>query len=346
MRKNYIKGLTILFSVSALAFLLCGYMASPIKDTSHHWSRGDSVRFEFQHVTGIGVEPGVSRRDPSDIIRFRDHYYIWYTKIPAVTNGKPTPLYNSGYYGTIWYATSVDGTAWIEQGKALGPGEAGAFDSHAVFTPNILQYEDKFYLYYTGVKPTPGNPHNAFDNNAETDITGIGVAVADMPEGPFRRVSHEAVIEVSSVEKDFDSYRVDDAALLVKNKKIWLYYKGRSRSYKEKGPAYTRMGVALADKPEGPFTKHTHPILDKSHEVLVWNQDDGIASLTSINRALYFAADGLNFSLIQEKLMSIPHAPGLYRPHLTDHSIRQVPGWGISHAVKNGDVYLVKYTMR
>ncbi|MCP4311572.1 MAG: family 43 glycosylhydrolase [Bacteroidetes bacterium] len=97
---------------------------------------------------------------------------------------------------------------------ALGTGEDGVFDSHAVFTPNILAYEGKYYLYYTGVKPTPGNPDKEFEGNSTTDITAIGLAVADSPDGPY--------------------------------------------------------------------DKHGDPLLDKSHEVLIWSQDGGVASLAAV----------------------------------------------------------------
>ncbi len=61
-----------------------------------------------------------------------------------------------GYWGTIWYATSKDeGYTWTERGEALGVGIEGSFDSQATFTPNILFARGKYYLFYTGVKPTP-----------------------------------------------------------------------------------------------------------------------------------------------------------------------------------------------
>lgn len=83
--------------------------------------------------------------------------YVWYTRIPVMTNGNNIPFYPSGYNGTIWYVTSTDaGRNWIEQGEALGRGEKGAFDSHAVFTPNIVYAEGKYYLFYTALKPTSG----------------------------------------------------------------------------------------------------------------------------------------------------------------------------------------------
>jgi len=90
-----------------------------------------------------------NRRDNSDIIKVGDKYYVWYTRMDSPV----TP----GYWGTIWYATSEDeGYTWTEKGMALGTGDEGTFDGHAVFTPNILAYKGKFYLYYTGVKtPLP-----------------------------------------------------------------------------------------------------------------------------------------------------------------------------------------------
>ena len=147
----------------------------------------------------------------------------------------------SGYWGTIWYATSEDeGLTWKEEGMALGLGPEGAFDNHSVFTPNILAFEGKYYLYYTGVQPTPGNPDKEFEGNSTTDFTAIGVAVADSPDGPFKRVSNTPVIAHSEIPEDFDSYRVDDASLLVRDGKIWLYYKGRSIIYGKEGPKRPR----------------------------------------------------------------------------------------------------------
>ncbi len=48
---------------------------------------------------GIGPEPGMIRRDPSDIIRVGDQYYLWYAKGQAI----------DGHDATILYATSTDG---------------------------------------------------------------------------------------------------------------------------------------------------------------------------------------------------------------------------------------------
>jgi hypothetical protein len=328
-------GLLLIFSV-----IVSSCSSKGTSKTAQENSMIDSVTFSYSEITGIGLDSLFNRRDNSDIIKVGNKHYIWYSRM----NSPITP----GYWATIWYATSEDeGFSWKEQGMALGLGNAGEFDSHSVFTPNILVNNGKYYLYYTAVKPTPGNANNDFENNSTNDFTAIGLAVADSPDGPFVRIKNNPVLQISNVPEDFDSYRIDDAALLVKDNKIWLYYKGRSIIHGKEGPKLTKMGVAFADQPEGPFVKHPGPLIDKGHEVLVWQQNGGVASLASLSKSIHFANDGINFSPIQENLTDIPMAPGLYRPHLEDgNSANEIPGWGISMVQKKGVAYLVRYEIK
>lgn len=297
----------------------------------------ETVSFSYSDVTGIGIDSLYNRRDPSDVIKVGNTYYVWYTRMNHPVR--------SGYWGTIWYATSEDeGHTWKEEGMALGLGPEGAFDKQSVFTPNILAHKGKYYLYYTGVQPTPGNAGNEFENNSINDYTAIGLAVADSPDGPFNRVANNPILEVSPDTTAFDSYRIDDASLLVKDEKIWMYYKGRCYRDGKEGPLRTKMGVALARQPEGPYQKHGESVLDESHEVLIWLQDGGIASLASINSSIEFAPDGETFTPLHQNLTNIPQAPGLYRPHLENgNPANEIPGWGIAMTGENGKVYLLRY---
>jgi hypothetical protein len=299
----------------------------------------DSVSFSYSEITGIGKDSLYNRRDNSDVIKVGGKYYVWYTRMESPVT--------SGYWGTIWYATSEDeGHTWKEQGMALDLGNEGEFDSHSVFTPNILAYNGKYYLYYTAVQPTPGNPNKEFEGNSTTDFTAIGLAVADSPDGPFLRVENNPVLGISQVAEDFDSYRIDDAALLVRDDKIWLYYKGRSIIHGKNGPKFTKMGVAFSKHPEGPFEKYPEPLIDKGHEVLIWQQNGGVASLACLSKTIYFAEDGISFSSIQDNLTNLPKAPGLYRPHLEDgNKTNEIPGWGIAMRQRKGQTYLVRYKM-
>ena len=84
-----------------------------------------TVKVTYSAAEGIGAEQGVMRRDPSDIIKVGDLYYVWYSK------GKIAP----GYDATVWYATSPDGRTWTEKGMALAKGKPGSWEGASVFFP-------------------------------------------------------------------------------------------------------------------------------------------------------------------------------------------------------------------
>jgi predicted GH43/DUF377 family glycosyl hydrolase len=300
----------------------------------------ESLTFSYTKVKGIGQESGIVRRDPSDVIKIENHYYVWYTRVDYNNlEEKFMHLKPSGYPGRLWYAKSVDGVNWTEQGQALGVGETGAWDSFGVFTPNILNYQGRYWLYYTGVMPTPGRDDGVFENNSTNDYTAIGLAVSDSPDGPFKRVSSNPILETNREEPEsFDSYRVDDACLLVRDGKIWLYFKGRSLSHGRTGPRSTKMGLAIADKPEGPYTKQNNgePVQDSGHEVQICKSYENVMSLVSPTgpqgKSIQIAPDGIHFQVILSGLQHQPGAPGVYRPELTDPSAQTgFAEWGLSH---------------
>jgi predicted GH43/DUF377 family glycosyl hydrolase len=231
-----------------------------------------SLEFTYKGIEALKRENGVIRRDPSDVIKEGETYYVYYPKVvKKELPANKTHLGSSGYPAVLYYASSTDGLKWTERGEALGLGKEGAWDSFGVFSASILKHEGKFWLYYTAVQPTPGRTDGKFENNSKNDYTAIGVVVSDSPEGPFKRTSEEPVLKVGKEHNAFDSYRVDDACMLIRDGKVWLYYKGRSASKGSSGPAHTRMGVAIADKPDGPFTKLNDGkcVQDSGHEVQI-----------------------------------------------------------------------------
>jgi len=74
-----------------------------------------TLRVEYSPAKGLGPETGVMRRDPSDIIKVGNLYYVWYTKSHVA----------HGYDATIWYATSPDGHTWTEKGRGLAARTGG-----------------------------------------------------------------------------------------------------------------------------------------------------------------------------------------------------------------------------
>ena len=277
----------------------------------------------YSPAKGIGPQAGVMRRDPSDVIRVGGLYYVWFTK------GRV----NDGYDATIWYATSPDGHVWTEQGEALPRGAEGSWDAQSVFTPNILVAEGKYWLFYTGVPKPFSNAGN------QCTKTALGLAMADSPNGPWVKAKTNPLLTTSVDTNAFDSLRVDDACLLVREGKYWLYYKGRQWN---NTPANTKMGLAIATRPGGPYVKYAgNPVIAGGHEVLVWPFGNGVVAMVNIGpkgiaQTLQYALDGLTFSKLED-LKTVPSGPGAYRPEaFTDSGTGTMPAWGVHIGTRNG----------
>jgi hypothetical protein len=103
------------------------------QDTAKYFNNSE---FTFSEISGIGFEEGVTRREPSDVIKVGQTYYVYYTKIPDAQ-----PKYRgAGYWGaSVWCAKSEDeGFTWKELGQMLDVGESGQWDSQAVFYPKYF----------------------------------------------------------------------------------------------------------------------------------------------------------------------------------------------------------------
>ena len=137
--------------------------------------------FKESGIEGIGYEKGIHRRDPSSVIKVGDDYFVWYSRSVGPHKGFHTGDEEAKVfpwdYCDIWYAVSKDGYRWEEKGPAVVRGERGAYDDRSVFTPEILEYEGKYYLVYQVVQ------HPYVNRSFES----IAIAVADSPHGPFTK---------------------------------------------------------------------------------------------------------------------------------------------------------------
>jgi hypothetical protein len=295
----------------------------------------ENVSIEYEPIQGIGPEDGLLRRDPSDVIKVGDDYYVWYTKVLESAQGYP-----EGFNGTLWYASSKDGMHWTERGEALGRGAPDKFDAFGAFTPNILYAPTtgKYYLYYTGVRIEEGETWDFVKFSGS-----IGVAVADAPNGEWRRANDgDPVISPRKDETGiFDGWHTDDTVMFYRNKKYWLYYKGHSLDQQLEGtelpPGTTPMGVAVSSRPDGgfvrvPFSDKRSFLVQPGHELLIWPHKNGLLSFPTGHYrpqhpddfSLFYSADGLTFSVASSVIPSTKQdatrglrAPGLYRSDLT-----------------------------
>ncbi len=278
----------------------------------------------FRYSPAIPHEPGVTRRDPSPVVQADGGYHVWYTRAEHDA---------SGYFGEVWHASSPDGHCWTEQGPALRPGPAGAWDSNGVFTPTILLTQRRWHLFYTAVPAPFDNDHGG----PRGTPTAIGVAVADTPDGPWRKFDRNPILTPSPERAAPDSHRVDDACLVVRNGVCWLYYKGRQCGGT---PGETAMCLAVARVPLGPYVKSPHnPIIRSGHEVCVWPQGSGVAALVSPcgpeGGTVQYSPDGIHFAV--ERKVDPPAAPGPYRADRFRDGAGPGIAWGLCHDVHSAD---------
>jgi hypothetical protein len=310
--------------------------------------------FRYTPVEGLARESGVGRRDPSNIIKVGELYYVWYTRIEG---GLPSPDWhtdpdNKRRYrwdlAEVWYATSKDGYTWEEKGVAVSPGEKGDYDGRSVFTANILVAEGKYYLCYQAQSlPWPSNDQP----------NTVGMAKADSPDGPWEKLPEPILVTGKPhPDRDFsdkwqdgpvgdwDSWKVHDPGITVYQGKYWLYYKGQQSG---RWPFDSKLGVAIADHPEGPYIKHPlNPLTNSGHEVWAWPYKGGIAMICDWagpeKNTVQFAPDGLNFEIVAS-LEDIPPAGGSYiEDKFTDPDDGKGFTWGLCYVRDKWD-YLVRY---
>jgi len=288
------------------------------------------TRFRYQPVKGLGYERGVYRRDPSSIIKVDGLYYVWYTYCRD-------PNYK-WLNADIGYATSPDGLVWTERGPAVKRGDKGSWDDFSVFTANILVAEGKYYLCYQA---------RTFASRRNV----VGMAWADSPDGPWTKLP-EPILRTTPDGKlketpgayanwaqfeekgSWDSGAVHDPGIIPRFGKYWLYYKGHQIGGTM--PADSKWGVAVADRPEGPYTKHPlNPITNSGHEIWVWPWKKGIAAIVDWagpeKDTVQYTEDGVNFEVVAS-LEDIPPAGGAYIPDkFDDPADGQGFTWGLCH---------------
>ena len=319
--------------------------------------------FKYSRASGIGDEPGVTRRDPSKVIKIGDTYYVWYSRrqtaerwlgVAAATETRPAWDWDMA---DLWYATSTDGFNWEERGVSVARGAAGSFDDRAVFTPDILVHDGRYYLYYQVLKGVWKH----------RSLHQIGMAWAESPDGPWTK--HEEPVLRPGMRGDFvgdnddsdaiasygdwDSHKLHDPYVLKYRGQIWLYYKGVQFGRGYRHDLGVGWGVAMADDPHGPFVKsQLNPVTNSGHETFLYPYREGIVAITSHEgpekNTVQFAADGLDFEVVGK--VSVP--PTAAGPHIPDAFADKGDGrgvtWGLAHIQHNhngamANSYLVRF---
>jgi len=318
--------------------------------------------FKYSRISGIGKNPGVSRRDPSKVIRVGDTYYVWFTRrktahapvgLQNYTDETPDDVPASDWdLADIYYATSKDGFNWTEQGVAVARNQKGDYGDRSLSTPDILCVNGKYYLYY--------QTFTGRFSREKGDRCDVIMAWADSPAGPWTKLNRP-IVELGK-STDWDGGCIHDPYPLVYKGQIWLYYKSDVWMRDANGnpvvqvpgapyaprPYFRMHGVAAADRPEGPFVKSSlNPIANSGHETCLFPYKEGIVSLIIKDgpekNTVQYAPDGLNFQ-VKATVVQPPVAAGPFCPDaFTGNGDGRGICWGLSHIVGYGNGFLVRF---
>lgn len=327
-----------------------GYDAGPL-----WWTK-----FNISDIKGdLGFEEGIVKRDPSAVIQVDGTYYMYYTKsfgkAYGFKSGDPSKKVFLWDLSEVWCAKSEDGYTWKDVGLAVGRGETGSYDDRAVFTPEVLAHQGKFYLVYQTVKAP-------YANRVKNQV---GMAIADSPEGPWKKLDAPILSPAENgkwsgdeddrfqvAEKgDFDSQKVHDPCVLFFKNKFYLYYKGERMGEEHTlGGREIKWGVAIADNIEGPYKKSPYnPVTNSGHEVCVWPYQGGMAAMLTSdgpeNNTIQWSPDGINFEIKSHigGRSKPPHAAGLVRSLDSEKAPLEALEWGLCFDHKEGWDYIRRF---
>lgn len=285
--------------------------------------------YRITKLEGIGYDQRFGRQDPSNVIKLGDTYHVYTSKFTG----------NTPYTGVIGHATSIDGVHWKEQDDALAKGPADAWDNYGVLTPYVMAYKGKYYLYYTSSRELSGESWAIRGPNSGRHI---GLAIADSPNGPWQKLP-EPVLSPGR-EGEWDSYLVDDAHVIVRAGKFWLYYKGGDINVSADTTAW---GLAVSDSPTGPFVKAKENPLIGGHTVCVWPHREGVAAL--IDNAgpekftVQWSADGIHFKRAA-KIEHVHTGCGPYDPDaFSNAAYGRGITWGVAQDRQRGRMCIVRF---
>ena len=245
------------------------------------------------------------RLEPVGRILETEGYYVWCNTPIYAPDGKVHVFYSRwreeyGMGGWIHKCEIAHAVADSPESDfrfvsvVLAPG-AGFFDATTCHNPHIQYVDGKYCLFYMG------------NSNGKTSTKRIGLATSGSLYGPWERPS-EPLLDVGESGAWDDHCTTNPAFLKHPDGRCWLYYKSWNTDEYEKARGKrirgNRMyGVAIADKPAGPYVKYDgNPVIDFStkgdnqqlEDAFVW-YEDGKVKLIARDMGFFDHDAGLYF---------------------------------------------------
>ena len=149
---------------------------------------------------------------------------------------------------------------WKHLDVALPARGTNFWDGSCTHNPNITRIGGRYCLFYVGNygDRASGKGLNWQHRNRQR----IGVAIADSPDGPWQRFD-QPILTVSDDKTAFDALCVTNPAACGRpDGGVLLIYKAVELQEGNIKGGKVRYGAAMADKPEGPYTKRSGRIFE------------------------------------------------------------------------------------
>jgi hypothetical protein len=260
--------------------------------------------------------------------RFSDPaYYVWCGSAVKADDGLYHLFYSRwprhcGFNAWVTHSEIARAVAespfgpYRHQEAVLPARGAGFWDGLCTHNPTVHRFGGRFYLYYMG---NTGDGINTRELNwSHRNNQRIGVAVADSPEGPWRR-SDTPLIDATP--GFYDALCANNPSVTARPGGGYLMiYKAvdRKRPLPFGGPVLHC--AALGDHPAGPFHKQPDPVFTSegvdfaAEDPFIWRGKDRYyaivkdmqGSFTKAGRslALFESGDGLKWGLSTDPLVS------------------------------------------
>lgn len=235
------------------------------------------------------IDLNLWQESPSRIIFHNGKYHTWIMHLKYFKDsGKELEPKN-------YYLTSDDGTRWKVEAEFL-PGEPGSFDDFWREGVQVVAFDGKFWMFYAANASDDVKYGN--DKRDGCRPNGIGLLVADQPEGPWKRATDKPLFVRSEDPSAWDYDMANNPYPVYFKGKWFIYYKSRNS---QKGSKATLQGVAVADSITGPYVKYeNNPICD-GHGSFVWAYRGGIAMLPfEAKGKIHWSPDGLHWHNVDD----------------------------------------------
>ena len=231
-----------------------------------------------------------------------ENYWIWGSSVIRTNDGE-YHMYVSRWsreypFFTTWITDSeiahcvADNPLgpFVFQDVALGKRGAQYWDGQSCHNPKIIQYRDKFLLFYMGST----HPFEPFPQGTDPMIQGkhcivarsnkrIGMAMADSPNGPWQRLNNPILPTKPNTYYSF--LTSNPSPVIHEDGSVKLMFKARAyeKSKEHPGDTHGRMtiGMASAENFMGPYKViSANPLFGPDHfgeieDPSMWHDRDG-----------------------------------------------------------------------